>query len=198
MKNLSLILVILFLSGCQTIEKYSQCDGDKNYVHVNNLLLDEYNLQNKNKMIKNYYILNDNSSFCSNELCFKNYDLDFIEYKFVNFKLKSGKILNGYYQLSTKESINDNNCYYKSNDKNCYIIKEIREPTSQYKLHIYTENNIYHQKFIDTKINKKIIDISYQVYSISNPLSGIGGAGICENNFQGNKNSFSIPNIKVK
>lgn len=188
MRNLSLVLAILFLVGCQSVEKYSQCEQDKNYFNVNNALFDEYKTNYENGHVKSYYF--DIGGKCTFENCFTYHEnLDFYEYNFNN------NTFQGIYKITPKKNYKGENCYFKQSDNICYLMEKIKQPTSRYHLYLSTSESINIKKFIDSKYNKNVTILSYQVYS-KRSISGAPTGSMCDvnrNKNEYNLNSFNIP-----
>ena len=186
-KKITILAALLTLSGCQTIEKYSQCEQDKNYFNVNNTLFDEYKNNYENGNVKSYYF--DIGGKCSFDNCFTYYEnLEFYEYNFNNNKFK------GIYKINPIKNYKNENCYFKKNDNICYLMKKIEKPESRYHLYLFTSNNINIKKFIDSKYNKNITEFSYQVYSKFS-ISGSPTGSIC--NIKRNKNEYNLNSFDV-
>lgn len=190
MKNLIIILAILFLSGCQTIEKYSQCERDKNYVNVNNALFDEYKANYENGNIKSYYF--DIGGKCRRDSCFHAYNkLKFFEYNFDNNEFK------GIYRVDILKDYSDEKCYYKKFNKDniCYLMTKIDKPISRYHMHMKSKDNSHYEKLRDVYKNDYVIEYNYQIYSKMS-ISGAPTGSMCDvtrNKNEYNLNSFDIP-----
>ncbi len=190
MNKLNLILAVLLLSGCQSIEKYSQCEKDKNYTHVNNELFDEYKKNYDNGNIKSYYF--DIGGKCRRDSCFQaSKNLDFFEYNFNNKDFK------GIYRVDILKNYTNERCYYKKFNKDnvCYLMTKIDKPISRYHIFMTSKDKSHYEEFKDSYANNYILKYNYQVYSEMN-ISGAPSGGFCPSLYRKGDyklDLFSIP-----
>lgn len=175
MKSLFILIPAILLTSYANAQDDVNCPSDKNYLHVNHALIDQYKQDFKDNKIKSVYYdyseLRDNYDVIESYEAFGK-DSDVPSFAFVEKKLK---LDNDGYSLYKIESFKkgDSSCNYegKSNDANCYKFSKINSPESEYSLvRKKTGNNSFEVTFTNLKTNEKLYDYAYTVYK-ANPDS---------------------------
>lgn len=178
LKKITLLSVLLGLSGCSSYYEMKNCDPEKNYINSNPEAMENYKKLVKNGEVNSYYIKMISPKSCKSGECFS-YDPRKYDFKEVYFNDSSRK---GVYTIKISEDPNDKKCIKKqySYDKKCYFVTKNKndEIKSRFYVELNFDNDRIYKKFMDLKNNTILFESSFQIYKTPN-IAGEPSGGFC-------------------
>jgi len=190
-KKITLLSVLLGLSGCSSYYEMKNCDPTKNYINSNPEAMEKYKELVKKGEVRSYYSKITPSSLCEHQKCLK-YDTKKYDFQERYF---DDNLRHGVYTIKISTDPLDKSCIKKqySSDKNCYIVTKNNNNLikSKFSLEININGNITYTKFVDLEENVVLFEASYQIYKTPS-IAGEPSGGFCPVKNNHNDYKFNI------